>query len=187
MGREPAKLRAPRGDPGRRVCGIRVHVSCLRNGDAVLARDLDKRLPQAQRVFNAHDVGIEMEGYYAGVDGDLRTFWRPRSRPNRQPMVPTEGLVHAARDAVVMICETVADQGGEIRYVHAHRQTANSRISDPGELLWKAVGIWAQDALGLSDGGPDFYVKRGRPIPREWDPRRVHPYRHRPKAPGRAK
>jgi hypothetical protein len=164
----------------RRVTNIRVHACVLREGEAIISRPLELRLPQAQ-AFNSCDVGIEVEGYYAGVEGDPKTFWKPKSQPNRKPMKVTDKLTAAGRALILFIMEEVARHGGEIKYVHAHRQTSASRISDPGSALWEALGIWAQEEFGLSDGGPDYYLRNGRPIPKEWDDRRIHGYCERPK------
>jgi len=172
-----------------RVCSIGVHHTVLRNGISVWANPYEHRMPHAQ-AFNGPDVGIEIDGYYAGVDGDDGTFWRPQSRPDRQPMQVSEPQVLAARETCRFIIEEVRRHGGRIRYIHAHRQTSRSRTSDPGSLLWQAVAIPLLEEYGLSYGGPDFFVPRsktksgpGRPIPVEWDPSATHGYRDSPEEP----
>jgi hypothetical protein len=179
----------------QRVSKIRAHFVILRGGAAAFNAPLTRYMAHGH-AFNRHDVGIEIDGYYAGVEGDPATFWKPKSRPNRKPMGASEIQIEHAREVCRYIVETVAAHGGEVRHVHAHRQTAKRKPSDPGELIWREVGLWCEDQLGLSDGGAEFYVphhrhKRrgglsskagpGRPIPKEWDPNNVHPYRWRPK------
>jgi len=148
-----------------------IHYVITRSGAIHYINDHTLRVPQAQHLFNRHDVGIELDGYYSGIGVNPRYFWKPKSRPDRKPMEPTPELIESARDTLRFICEDVERQGGEIKYIHAHRQTSRSRTSDPGELLWKSIGIWAQEQLGLSDGGRGYSVLTGNPIPEQWDPR----------------
>ena len=178
-----------------RVAKVRAHFVGLRCGDFAYNAPLDRRMSHGH-AFNRHDVGIEIDGYYGGVHDDLATFWRPKSRPNRKPMVPTPVQVENARAVCRYIVETVAANGGEVLYIHAHRQTHRGKPSDPGELIWRDVALWCKAELGLTDEGPDYYVphhshkKRGglsskagpgRPIPKQWDPDNTWDYRKRPK------
>ena len=156
---------------GRCPYTLDMHFITHPNGESHYINDILKRMAQAQSVFNKHDVGIECDGYYSGIGTDERYFWKPKSRPNRKPMTPTDDLIDCTRATIEYICEEVSRRGGEIKYIHAHRQTSASRTSDPGSLLWKALGIWAQDKLGLSDGGKGKTWLSGKPIPESWDPR----------------
>lgn len=140
--------------------------------------DVQSRMWQAQKVFNSHDVGIEIDGYYSGVGVDPKYFWKPKSKPNRKPMYLAEEQVESTRQTVRYICDEIGRRGGEIKFIHAHRQTSDSRSSDPGSILWDAIGIWAQQNLGLSDGGVGKTWLKGLPIPEAWDPRAIGiPYR----------
>jgi hypothetical protein len=123
--------------------------------------------------LNAHDVGIEIDGYYAGVEERPETLWRPANEPDRVGMIPTPIQVDAVKAAVQWIRNEVAQNGGAIRYIHAHRQASDQRQSDPGSGIWKRIGLWAQTDLGLSDGGRDFKLGTGLKIPEAWDPSRV--------------
>lgn len=182
----------------KRASDIGVHHVVLRNGISVWSNPYDQRMPQAQRVFNASDVGVEIDGYFAGVEGDDNTFWRPKSEPNRKPMSESVPQFAAARETCRFVIAHVAANGGKIKYIHAHRQTSGSRISDPGELIWREIAEPIIEEYGLSFGGADFYVPAlsgevekniysgsgpGYPIPREWSPRGKHGYRQRPARP----
>ena len=176
-----------------RVAKIRAHFVMLRNGQAAWNIPLARVAYHAQRVLNAADVGIEIDGWYSGIDGDPKTFWKPRSRPNRKPMDPTVSQIENGRSLIRWIVETVAANGGEVRHIHAHRQTHRGKPSDPGELIWSSLGVWARHTLGLDyaldDGGEIVPHKRdrrggvwstagpGRPIPTEWDPDQPTGYR----------
>ena len=179
----------------RRVAKIRAHAVVLRCGHTALNAPFDREMAHGH-AFNKHDVGIEVDGYFAGVVGDGPTFWKPKSRPNRQPMESSPKQVESARELCRFIVETVAANGGEVKYIHAHRQTHRGKPSDPGELIWQDVALYCKNELGLSDEGPDFYVphhshKRrggrsskagpGRPIPVQWDLDNTWDYRKRPK------
>jgi hypothetical protein len=178
----------------KRVKKIKAHFVVLRCGAATFNAPLDRVMAHGH-AFNKSDVGIEVDGYYAGVHGDDSTFWRPKSRPNRKPMEGSEKQIKAVRDVIRYVVEEVAAQGGEVRYIHAHRQTHRGKPSDPGEVIWTTIGLWAQEQFGLSDGGDGYYVPHhrdrgpgglsskagpGRPIPREWDMRRTWAYKKRP-------
>jgi hypothetical protein len=123
--------------------------------------------------LNAADVGIEIDGYYEGIEGKRNTFWTPPQDPGRVPLQPTAVQIEAACLAVRWICTEVAGNGGAIKFIHAHRQASDQRQSDPGSRLWKDVGLWAQQALGLTDGGREFTVGTGLRIPEAWDPARA--------------
>lgn len=181
-----------------RASRIPVHHTILRNGVSVWSNPYDNEMPQAQRVFNKYDVGIEIDGWYEGVVGDDSTFWRPASRPDRQPMELTTELIEAAHDTIRFICRNVKANGGQVKYIHAHRQTSKMRTSDPGEKIWKAIAVPMIKELGLSYGGPGFFVPTednwvergvwttkgpGRPIPVEWDDTAKYRYRDSPKKP----
>ena len=155
-----------------------IHYVVTREGTIHYLNNHNLRVPQAQHMFNKHDVGIEMDGYYSGVGVDPKFFWKPKSRPNRKPMTPTAELIQSTRETIRFIVEDVERNGGKVEFIHAHRQTSKSRTSDPGQLLWQEVGMWAQKELGLSDGGIGYSVLTGNPIPEAWDPRcKGIPYR----------
>jgi len=117
--------------------------------------------------FNYRSVGLGVEGCYAGVEGDLDTFWRPAEDPDRQPMHLNCAMVGAIVAAIGATCEMVKAAGGEIKYIGAHRQSSRSRRSDPGSAIWK-VALACMENMGLKEAKT---LKHGRPIPEAWDPR----------------
>ncbi len=179
----------------KRVAGIGVHGVVLRNGQGVWTHDLNQRCPQAQQAFNRSDIGIEIDGWFAGLEGDLRTFWKPESRPNRVPMKELKCQTEAALAMCRFFINEVARHGGRIKHIHAHRQTSKTRVSDPGQLVWQTIAVPLMEEFGLDfgwEGIPqeDFVVpnkkhRRGilwtskgpvRPIPRQWDPNATADY-----------
>ena len=55
-----------------------------------------------------------------------------------------------------------------LTHILVHRQSSASRANDPGPDIWYHVGQWAVNNLGLRDGGKNFKVGSGNPIPDIW-------------------
>ena len=142
------------------------HLGCSREGNVFWAYDLEQVVWHGNG-FNMATVGIECEGNYAGVVGDRSTVWQPGTG---ELMVVTPELVKAAQDAVRWVCAVVAQHGGHVGNLFAHRQSAGSRRADPGQELWQQVALPVMAELGLSDGGPQYKVGEGRPVPAAWNP-----------------
>lgn len=119
--------------------------------------------------FNGFELGLEIDGLYPGVVGG-RTW-------NREPPTKlTEGRVFAARAAMKDLVTRGREANQPIRYLHAHRQSSETRRSDPGEALWKAVVLeYAVPVLKL-ELNQSRVLRDGRPVPKEWDPNGVGSY-----------
>jgi hypothetical protein len=146
-------------------------ITCGDHAKAYQLHDLGLRLPHGHG-WNGRSVGFEFEGYFSGVGTDPKYFWKPKSRPNRQPMVPTERQLEAGRAAVRDTVRQISQMGGKIRYIGAHRQSFGRKTSDPGSLIWQGIALPMMDELRLKEA-PTLSHKRypGRPIPEQWDPR----------------
>jgi peptidoglycan hydrolase-like protein with peptidoglycan-binding domain len=122
--------------------------------------------------LNSRTVGIEHDGWYAGVIARPETLWQPRNEPKRTPMLPTEGMIFSSRATIQWICSEVARNGGRVEFLFAHRQTNEDRQADPGEAIWESIAMPAMKECGLKHGDKlDFKVLSGRAICREWDER----------------
>ena len=153
--------------------GVPIHFGITRAGKIIQLYDLTEVCNHANGL-NARSVGIEIDGWYAGIEGHPDTLWQPRPpAPPRQPMKLPEVQATAARAAVQRIVRSIQANGGTVTHIHAHRQASDERRSDPGSLIWETVGRWAQTSLNLTDGGADFTVGTGLRIPEAWDPRYV--------------
>jgi N-acetyl-anhydromuramyl-L-alanine amidase AmpD len=161
------------GEKPQRWATVVAHLGITRGGQVIWMHDFEKIVWHGNG-FNGSTIGIEMDGTYAGIEGDDRTFWRPSDEPDRKPQAPTTELVEAAKATVRWICQEVARHGGRIQRLVAHRQASNQRQSDPGSALWKQVATPLHAELDLSDGGPGYTVGDGYPIPEAWDPSRLH-------------
>lgn len=150
---------------------IGAHLGVMRSGDVVWAHDFDKLVVHGNG-WNTQTVGIEIDGLYAGVQGDNSTVWDdPSTSAHERGMTPTAEAMEATRQAIRWICSEVARNGGEVKALVAHRQASSSRRNDPGSAIWQSVALPLHDELGLSDGGVGFTLGNGLPIPEAWDPR----------------
>jgi len=146
-------------------------VTCGDNAAAYLLHDMDVKVWHGHG-WNSRSVGFEFEGYFSGIGTEERYFWKPKSRPNRKPMVPTNKQLQAGCDAVKATVEMIERMGGSIKYIGAHRQSYGMKSSDPGELIWKGVALPMMEELGLEQA-PTLGHKKypGKPIPEAWDAR----------------
>lgn len=160
------------GEKPQRWRNVAAHLGVTRAGQVIWMHDFEKIVWHGNGL-NGATIGIELDGTYAGVEGDDRTFWRPLTEPGREPQTPTNALVEAAKATVRWICREVERHGGRVEKLCAHRQASRERQSDPGSALWREVALPLHAELKLDDGGPGYVLGKGRPIPEKWDPTRV--------------
>lgn len=113
--------------------------------------------------LNSRSIGLEFEGNFTGLEGDKNTWWSPGGGPHRLE----QGQIEGGRASIDWIVREAMAGGGRIKRICAHRQSSSSRRGDPGEEIWKAIGLWAIQTHKLSDGG-DFKVGTGAPLPDQW-------------------
>jgi hypothetical protein len=180
------------GEKIRRIAGLAINGAVTVHGQALRIHDPDVWCWHAQG-FSERSIGIEIEGYFAGVEGDDETFWRPPSRPNRQPMALKPEMITAAIALGDWYVALVEAHGGKITKLLTHRQAYPSKPSDPGEAIYKAICLPLMERHDL--GGAEEYraaysytkrgervdVRPGRPVPHEWKPDMPTGYRHQPK------
>jgi N-acetyl-anhydromuramyl-L-alanine amidase AmpD len=166
------------GNPDR-LLNVPVHGGVLRGNDECDAQIVQLHDPTYimwhAGKFNSRDIGIEIDCRASGVLDNLTTapdegmlsFWRPKGS-DRLPEEATDHQLEAVKQLITYYVALVADNGGKLEYIHAHRQSSKNRTSDPGERIWKAIGIWAQETHGLKVGPPDFKVGDGTPLPDLW-------------------
>lgn len=142
---------------------VGAHIGITRAGKVIWLHSFDRRVVHGNG-WNAGTIGIEIDGLYAGVEGDVSTVWNDPSTPGRERgMQLPEVQAEAARQCVRWICEQVPS----VRVIVAHRQSSGARRNDPGEAIWKAVALTS--GLATPAG---FTLDDGRPIPEAWDPKR---------------
>jgi hypothetical protein len=161
------------GERPERYENTGAHVVITRSGKVIWLHDLDSLVIHGHG-WNAQTVGFEIDGLFAGVEGDPKTVWDdPSTERHETGTTPTPAQLEAVRAAIRWVCHEVADKGGKVTALVAHRQSSDTRRNDPGSAIWKAVALPMHAELGLSDGGPGFKIGNGRPIPEAWDPSRV--------------
>lgn len=162
----------------RRALKIPAHVTAFRDGVFVQAAPLPWFLYHAN-ALNARSLGLECEGQYPGlrndpstpVREDEETFWAGGAR-TPTPLTPL--AIATFRAALRHLVVGGRALGMPIRYLWAHRQSSDSRRSDPGQELWETVAVdYGQRELGLVLQPREVFgagAKRGRPIPIAWQP-----------------
>lgn len=161
------------GERIERYDTIGAHFAVLRSGRVLRMCDLD-RVVYHGHGWNNQCVGIEVNGLYAGLEGDIRTVWDDPTTPYReQPQKVTPEAMESTRQLIRWIVAEVSERGGHVKVLGAHRQAVDSRRNDPGEAIWRQVALPLHAELGLSDGGVGFKLPNstGYAIPEAWDPR----------------
>ena len=144
-----------RGSSLDRYVRVTAHFVVAPDGGVAQLHPLKARLSSSHG-FNDRSVAIEFAGNLRAVNGN---WWRPE----------TYGRDHLTREQIEagrQLLRLLKREG--IRYVYAHRQSHADRGNDPGPEIWSSIGQWAIDRLGMSDGGRDYSIGSGKPIPDEW-------------------
>lgn len=186
------------GEDPKRWYNVACHIAITRAGKIIYNNDFTKVVWHGNG-FNSSTIGIEIDGHFAGIESldpktgiwtpDLSTYWRPASDPDRKPVSVTFAQVEACKQAIRWIRRLVESGGGRLTHLLAHRQSSPSRISDPGEKIWRLIAVPMLEELSMTDGGADYWIldskgRPGKPLPEQWDPKR-HPgvkYRITPKS-----
>jgi len=149
----------------------------FRAGYFVAAHPLRAYVNHGNR-FNASSLGLEIDGRYPGLMDDPETAAREdlRTTWGGEPTTLTDETVRAACAALGWLVTEGRAEGMPIEYVVAHRQSSDTRRSDPGEEIWRRVVLdFAVAELGLTPIR-DSKWREGSPIPIEWDPDGIGSY-----------
>jgi N-acetyl-anhydromuramyl-L-alanine amidase AmpD len=157
-----------RNEP-ERLDHIVAHFVIPPNGRILQLHPLESVL-WASHGFNNSSVAVEFVGNFRNEKG--KCWFGPRDmRPCAN--APTAAQIKAGRDLIRYLINKIG-----LTHVYTHRQSS-WKDGDPGPDVWYHVGQWAVDNLGLSDGGPGFFVGgcpvgkktcagKGSPIPASW-------------------
>jgi hypothetical protein len=143
-------------DPLKRFLTITAHFAITADGRILQLHPIEQLL-WASNGFNGSSVAVE----FAGNFPDTKGRWWAGDNYGRDR--PTPAQFEAGRRLIRHLVKTIG-----LTQVVAHRQSSASRENDPGPEVWRNVGQWAVDTLGLSDGGPGFKLPGGNPIPDDW-------------------
>ena len=144
-----------RGNDLLRYKKVTSHFVIAPNGAVGQLHPVNARLSSSHG-FNGRSVAIEFAG---NLQSAKKRWWRP-DEFGRDYLSPAQ--VESGR-RLLRHLHTLG-----VRYVFAHRQSFADRQNDPGPEIWSKVGEWAIAELGMSDGGPGYFIDTGYPIPNEW-------------------
>ena len=145
---------------------LNAHIGITAEGLIVLCNDPTDMIWHAQGLSQKM-VGIEIEGNFAGIQGNEGTLWQGGGPAAEL----TEGQLVAA-DVVFTWLDGEFDANGvPWSFVHGHRQSSKTRAGDPGSEIWQKIAMPWINELYATDGGPAWCTGSGRPIPMGWDPR----------------
>lgn len=105
-------------------------------------------------------VSVEFEGNFPNINGK---WWKEKDAKYYQKNIPSKEQYESGK-FLIQYLKTVIG----IRNINAHRQSSNQRTNDPGPHIWKNVGEWAIQHLGLTDGGSNAKCGTGSPIDTRW-------------------
>lgn len=161
------------GERAERMYGVGAHFVVTRRGVVYWLHDFNREVIHGNG-WNAQTWGIEIDGLYAGVEGDPSTVWDDPSTPrHEQGMVLTDEAVFSTMQLIRWGHHVVTSNGGDHRALVAHRQASDTRRNDPGSAIWQRIALPMQEELDLRDGGerdPQFHIGDGYPIPEAWNP-----------------
>lgn len=162
-------------DPAR-CDGIGAHFVVYQDGRVFWLHDLDRKIIHGNG-FNNQTIGIEIDGLFAGVEGDPTTVWDDPSTPSHeQAMTLTPAQTAAVKQLIRWTHAEIRRHDCQPTVIVAHRQASGDRRNDPGSKVWQDIAMPMLAELHLSDGGPGFAIQDaqgGRPIPQAWDPSRL--------------
>ncbi len=141
------------------------HIAVLADGRIVLTNPLEMCIEVAGEL-SASTITVEFEGNMPGIQGDPNTAWNEGSELNSL----TKAQLKASEYLFAWIKHNFDVNGGKWKFVYAHRQLQIDRRADPGSEIWTKIGMKWIEWLGGSDGGPEFAVGGGLPVPKQWNP-----------------
>jgi hypothetical protein len=148
---------------GHRALKVATHLTVFRNGLIAVNCPLEWITNHGNEP-NRMAWGIEVEGKYRG---------QPGAFGHDQKALTVEAS-NGLQEALRYLMGRAATLGHTPRFLWAHRQSSDTRRSDPGYEIWQAALPVAQE-LGLRTHNARTW-DQGRPIPRDWDPRSQRPY-----------
>ena len=150
---------------------LNAHIGITGDGLVVIANDPTDMIWHAQGL-SKQTIGIEICGNFCGIDGNKRTLWKGGGGPD----VLNDAMIRGLERAFDWIAAEFEKHHQKWQQVHAHRQSCDTRRGDPGSEIWQKIGMeWIRKIDG-TDGGPDFKLKKGRAIPKEWNSAYTAPY-----------
>ncbi len=149
----------------KRWDNLNAHIGITEDGVIVLANDPTDMIWHAQRL-SPSTIGIEISGNFLGIEEKPNSYWKPGGGPQHLNALQ----IKAADRLFDWLLAEFERNGQPWTRVQAHRQSSRTRSGDPGSRVWQEIAMPWIEKLGATDGGPDWKVGTGKPIPREWNP-----------------
>jgi hypothetical protein len=145
-----------RGNDHTRYDNVTAHFVILPNG-TITQNHPETSYLYSSNGLNRGSVAVEFVGNFPSTRG---RYYKPNQF----------GRDHLTQDQIDAGLYLVGYLVKEINLTHilAHCQSSGSRGNCPGPDVWWNVGQRSIQILGPRDGGPDFSVGSGRPIPEAW-------------------
>ncbi len=143
---------------------LNAHIGITCEGKVILVNDPTAMIWHAQGLSRS-TIGIEIAGNFEGIEGNKKTLWKGGGGPHKL----TEEMLKGLETLFNWLALQFAANHRPFAHVYAHRQSAQSRIGDPGSEIWQKAAVPWMMRLNADSGGAGFFTGQGRPIPREWD------------------
>jgi len=163
----------PMGESAGRWYGLKAHYGVTYSGQIYRVHPEEEMIWHAQQLSKTQ-IGIEISGFYCGIEGDLKT--RPGGPASWGVQSVTPEQITAVKELVRYLARLLLSRGAKLTHLNAHRQSTDDRRPDPGSKVWREIALPLMSELTLTDGGPNWVIGRGMPIPKDWDPRSTAKY-----------
>lgn len=149
---------------------LNAHYGITKEGVIVWANDETDMIWHGNNLSQA-TIGVEIEGNFEGVSGLPATLWKGGG----PACYLTDAQLMASGSLFVHLSNRFVENDSLWRKVYAHRQSSGTRRGDPGSEIWQKIALpWIQGlAMPSMDGGPEFHLDSGKPIPDSWDSSRI--------------
>lgn len=156
---------------------VNAHIGITQDGVAILINDPTDFIWHAQGLSSS-TIGIEIEGNYCGIDGDMSTLWKGGGGPNHLNLE----MIFASERVRILIAEWFRINREPWRFIYAHRQSKDTRIADPGSEIWQKIALpWFSKMPEIGHSvSQEWQCGSGRQIPRQWDNGSVSEYNCKP-------
>jgi len=162
------------GEKPSRFVDSSAHFFVTSGGLIIQLHDLEW-LTHHAHALNETTIGIEIEGAFLGVEGDLKTWAPYHTKAGTMPQRLTQAAIDAATRLVLWTKAYLEKRGGRLRSFYAHRQGSNTRDRDPGSAIWQFIVLPIAELAGCTVPFSAVFGK-GKTIPGVWDKRSKDKY-----------
>ncbi len=163
------------GENPERYYGVPVHAVVTSGGKIIQLHSIEYLLYHGH-ALNKKGIGIELEGHFEGIEGDVSTYPKYHKDAGRTPQRLTPIQIEAAKECGRMLKGQVESYGGKLRYQLTHRQGVKDvRRRDPGSQACKEIILPLAQEWGVPFPW-DFTAGEGQQAPQEWHPESTAKY-----------